>query len=703
MNLTWRAHGAARIGAGLGCDPDLPEELPDALREQLTRAEVSEEDAHLAWELARLANLPPVDHQALMILILLTQDALARGSTRLAIDDRTQLIEQACTLGADEATATRMVSLLDRTDEAPLNALFGEDRPLVIAENHLYHQRLRAVERRLVRRVVERLGRPAAELDSSAAIERLRRSPSLTSAGPLVLTAEQEEAVHLALRSPLTVISGGPGTGKTSIVVAILRAAVGLGKLEPPSIALAAPTGKAADRMRRAIDGILSAVTDPTVEDRLLAATLPAPRTLHRLLGYSPSRGSFRHHADNPLSERLVVVDESSMVDVFLVERLLESLHERAQLVLIGDAEQLPSVAAGAVFRDLGGASCVPSVTLTESHRMDPRRPEGFNVLSVAARINAGETPALVAPALASSEVDGTEGSMLPSDPRCIGRLDAPPEDPDRLRGVFLFEPRRSLDRESLLDAWYRRRVEGSAELARMARRTWSTEEGRLTDAAVAGLFDFMERARLLCVTRSAARPTGVDAVNASLHRRHAEALGVPAIPGRLLAGEPLLVTRNDYERNLFNGDQGVVLWTRGEHDPAPRLSAVFRRETGFSAHPIEVVRPSIDLGFATTVHKAQGSEHDGVALLLPDTDSPRLLTREIVYTAVTRARRSVLVVGSHALLRRAVTRRIVRSSGVRTSLEEHTREGASPSSRSPADEEGSSKPGAAGQDPGHG
>ncbi|HJL18316.1 MAG TPA: AAA family ATPase [Sandaracinaceae bacterium LLY-WYZ-13_1] len=660
MTLGWRAHGAARVAAGLGPDPGLPPELPEAMREQLLGAELSEEDVHLAWELARLApGLSARDHLALTMLAVLTQEALSRGSTRLAIGDREALAARARTLGADADLAARAAALLDRVDEPPLDAVFGPDRPLVIEGAHLYHQRLRAVETRLAARVAERVAHAVAPIDAAEALARLRAHPAVTPAGPLVLTEEQEAAIRAALEGPLTVISGGPGTGKTSIVVAILRAAVLAPAiaLDPSSIALAAPTGKAADRMRQAIDGALAMVADPTEADARLRRALPPPRTLHRLLGFSPSRGGFRHHADNPLAERLVVVDESSMVDVFLMERLVASLHPAARLVLLGDAEQLPSVAAGAVFRDLGRAPRVPSVRLTQSHRMDPRRPEGFNVLRVAAQVNEGRTPPLVPPA------DG-----LPADLEAIGRVQTLPEPLDALGGVFLHDPPSRREREAFLDAWYRDRF-GDPDQRAMASRTWAREEGRLTDGAVGALFDAMERARLLCVTRSATRPTGVEAVNESLHRRHANATGAP--PGaRWTAGEPLLVMRNDYERGLFNGDQGLVLWTRGEDDPSPRPSAVFRRDDGFAAHPLEAVRSSVELGFATTVHKAQGSEHDAVALLLPETDSPRLLTREIVYTAITRARRAVLVVGRRALLERAVERRVERSTGVRERLE---------------------------------
>jgi exodeoxyribonuclease V alpha subunit len=340
------------------------------------------------------------------------------------------------------------------------------------------------------------------------------------------------------------------------------------------------------------------------------------------------------------------------------MERLVSSLLGDARLVLLGDAEQLPSVAAGAVFRDLGRAPGVPTVSLTTSHRMDPSLPEGSNILQVAARVNAGVMPDRVPP------VDGARG-LLPSRLDAVGVLDALPDDPDRLGGVFFFEPDGALARERFIDFWLTHRARGPRAIQALAEATWPRDGGRIADEASAELeplFVHLERARLLCVTRSAARPTGVDAVNAALHRRFADARG--AGTALLLPGEPVLVTKNDYKRALFNGDQGVVLFTEAAGEGL-RPCAVFRSDDGFAAHPLEAVRGSIDLGFATTVHKAQGSEHDAVALLLPETDSPRLLTREIVYTAITRARRSVLVVGSPELFARAAARRVERETGI--------------------------------------
>jgi exodeoxyribonuclease V alpha subunit len=614
---TLHPHGAARVAAGFGTDPALPPPLPDAVREALSRAELGEEEAHFAWELARAAGAGE-HHLAVVAIALVTQDALSRGSTRVPRDPA-WLSEQARALGFPPEVLAAIPAAL----ASPLFGAPGERRPMVLDGAHLYQERLLALEVGLCRLLAARLARPSdVPPRIASALE------SIATLGGVTLTDEQLGAVRAALSSPLCVVSGGPGTGKTSVVVAILRAALESGLMDAPSaIGLAAPTGKAADRLRRSI-----------ARDPELAASLPSPGTLHRLLGYSPSRGAFHHHRGNPLAQRLVIVDESSMIDVFLMERLVASLREDAHLVLLGDAEQLPSVAAGAVFRDLGRASAVRSVVLTRSHRMDPRRPDGLEIGTAAAAVNRGEMPR-------------------------ARSLHALPDRLDDLSGIALFEPDGPLGRERFLELWLEH-----VALDRSVEDTWPTAEGRISDAAaLEPFFAHLERSRLLCITRSPLRPTGADAINASLHRRRAAQRRSGA--GLLFAGEPVLVHTNDYERGLWNGDQGMILWTQSAGE-APRASAVFRQDAGFVAHPLESVRAAIELGYATTVHKAQGSEHERVALLLPETDSPRLLAREIVYTAITRARRSVLIVGSAELLARAAARKIERETGIAERLE---------------------------------
>ena len=614
MTLPWHAHGAARVAAGLARvgTPYLgAATLPESMQEALARADVSPAEQHLAWELSRGApELSPPDRLALEGLVLLLFEALARGSTRVAL---AQLPARAALILGDRELGHRMQAC---AQDGTFDRLVGPDRPMCIERGFVYSDRVLAVEVRLAGRIraqLERGAGAAPEARRRALADVLER-PAIGPRGPVVLNAGQRRAVESALDARLLVISGGPGTGKTSVVVSILRAAVASGSVGPGSIALAAPTGKAADRMRGAIESALAGIEDPLPTDAILATELPTPRTLHRLLAYSPALRRFRRGAQSPLSERLVVLDESSMIDVFMMERVLAALHPSAQLILLGDTQQLPSVAAGAVFRDLSGR--VPSVHLEESHRVDPARPEGAHILEVAGAFNRGVTPTLDGPGVRLLEADAS-------------------------------------GREGFLRAWFER-----VSLGASARRTFDSGSDGLGDrAGLERLFTASERAILLCITRRGWRPSSVRSVNAALHREATDDV-------RWVAGEPVVVGRNDYERGVFNGDRGLLLWVARAPERA-RLCAVFRQADGFVAHPLETIRSSLELGWATTVHKAQGSEFDEVALLLPERDHPRLLTREVIYTAVTRARRGVQIIGSLALLSRAVTRQIHRSTGI--------------------------------------
>ncbi|MGE0789178.1 MAG: ATP-dependent RecD-like DNA helicase [Sandaracinaceae bacterium] len=626
MSDAWRGDGAARaaIAGPRGW-------LSPSTIEALERGDLSLDRAHVAWELVTRAG----GSAAEVGLALLLELRLSAGSTRLDLDDAAA-IEAAARLGLgadrDGARAIADVAAGWRTLLDDPRGLVGPSSgvtPLVVDGPHLYAHRIWASEVRLTHRLARLAAWRRDEDEVSRALAALEAAPSIG----IELNPEQRGAVRLALASGLSVVRGAPGTGKTSVVVAILRAAVRAG-IAPSQIGVAAPTGKAAQRVLHAIARSLDQILAPDDHDRALVLGLAEPRTLHRLLGYSPRRGRFHHHAHNRLAERLVLVDESSMVDVVLMEALVSALPEGAQLVLLGDADQLPSVDAGSVFRDLGECDEVPRVTLIRSHRVDPDRPEGLNILSVARAVHEGKREPLCA-AVRKSASD----PLRPVEPDRIARLDA--LEPGPLAGVFHHPG--SLD---AFLAWWRART------VLQSVRPVSLDERDVLDP----WFDALERARLLAVTREPARSTGADALNAQLHR-----MSFGRGPAR--PGEPLSVQRNDYERALFNGDQGLLLDVRT--DTGPRPMGVFRRVSGYVAHRYEAIEDRVTLGYASTVHRAQGSEHDEVALVLPTTDSPRLLTREVVYTAITRARRAVVIVGDLALFDRALTRTIERSSGV--------------------------------------
>lgn len=651
--------GTARAFVTGAPPPLAPAALLDERGADARRDEITDDRIFLAIEIARLATgLSPDEERALAFVVLATLAELARGSTRLPIASVSAALERLGAPGDVRARARALVDEMRGPSErlSPLAGGHGDYRPLVIDDDCIYHQRMRELEVRVAQLLALRLRAPRIASRRAAAeraVAEVVASPPLVRGKKLRLSAEQRRAIEAALEAPMTVISGGPGTGKTSIVVSILRALVRIGDVPVESIALAAPTGRAADRMRRSIEQALRALAQPAFEDLKLLRAVPPARTLHRLLGYSPRSGRYRHHEQNRLAERFVLVDESSMIDLALTDRLLRALRPEAQLVLLGDADQLPSVEAGAVFRDLSEHAGDRAALLTQSHRMDPKDPSGRAVLTIAKRIDQGKADALFTP--------GRDG---------IAVVDRARAGEVAFDAVELVRIATSAERDEVWERWWRERVR-TADAARLVGRRWHLDDGafRADDvAALRQLFAHMESARILCITRSDVRPSGVGAVNAWFHdraqrptRRRA---GAPPSP---LAGEPVIVTHNDYDKALFNGDQGVVLEV--ESAGHRRLAAVFRRDPGFVAFPLEAVRPLIELAYATTVHKAQGSEHVHVAVVLPEDPEHPLLTREILYTAVTRASRSVLFVGSPEALRSGTTSRIDRHTGLASRL----------------------------------
>ena len=418
---------------------------------------------------------------------------------------------------------------------------------------------------------------------------------------------EQRTAAEIAVSQRLTVLTGGPGTGKTTTVARLL--ALFTGGADSPArvrIALAAPTGKAAARLHEAVQIEIDKL-DAVDQQRIsgLKAT-----TLHRLLGNRPDTSSrFRHHRGNRLPHDVIVVDETSMVSLTMMARLLEAVRPEARLLLVGDADQLASVDAGAVLADLvdglgeGGRGRVAA--LTTSHRF------GESIGALASAIRDGDADAAL--------------DVLRAGGEHIEWIDT--EDPtDDLRNVLLPHARRL------------------------------REAAVLGDAAAALVT--LDEHRLLCAHRRG--PYGVAHWNRQIERWLAEATGEP-IWSAWYAGRPVLVTANDYGLGLYNGDTGVTVV--GESG--------LRAVVATAGQPREFATSrlsDVDTMHAMTIHKSQGSQASEVTVLSPPVDS-RLLSRELFYTAVTRAKAKVRIVGSEASMRGAIDRRAVRASGLATRL----------------------------------
>jgi exodeoxyribonuclease V alpha subunit len=616
---------------------------------------------------AEIAALEPVlDDDARIALILLVLAALAaveEGSTRFPATGKTAAAPMAATIAAlvgggasareRERAAANIGKLLDSNSAASVIGRSEDDfRPLLFLRPWIYVHRILAAERALATRLAALLKNAPSIRANAAAITKalgeVTAKPPVPNAGALQLTREQCEAIRAAADSRLAVISGGPGTGKTSVVAAILRVLARLG-VEPGDIALAAPTGKAAFRMKAAVFEALSQIRGPAPADAALLAARPDAATIHRLLGYSPESGRFRHHRNNPISASVVIVDESSMLDLALMERLAGALRDDARLVLLGDANQLPSVAAGAVLRDLlaacesgerAAAKAMSGVVLSRNFRASGAG--GAAISAAAEAINAGDaefTGCAPARRESAAEVKFEGVEVIASGSGVLG---------------------------AFLDRWHRERLFDTPKVGAELDAELAEGDGGFAGADLERLrrvFDHFSRARILCITRQFAG--GAERINEWMHERTAaRQAGRRWTRSRFFPGEPLMVLRNDYERGLFNGDQGVALTVRRAGADGAAAMAVFARGENFAAFPIEMLADRLELCYAMTVHKAQGSEFDTVAVVLPEKPLA-MMTREILYTAVTRSRKSVVLIGAEERLREAIGRASERFSGL--------------------------------------
>lgn len=509
--------------------------------------------------------------------------------------------------------------------------------PLILdPDNRLYLHRYFDYERRLARRLMQAATAPPRPV--SAAARDLLQTLFPPSADSEV--DWQKIAAAMALRNGLTVISGGPGTGKTTTVVNLLACLI---TQDPHSrIALAAPTGKAAARMTEAIRQRAEHLPEA------LREKLPSESsTIHRLLGANPGLGRFTFHAGNPLPIDALIVDEASMLDLALATRLLEAVPPSARIILLGDKDQLAAVESGAVFAEL----CADT-TLSDSCRRD------LAALCALApeRI---VTPALVQPsALRDAAVWLTRNYRFAAGSG-IGRL---AQDINQGRAQEAMAWLELGDDPSV--QWLQ---PGKDASERMLAPVLAGYEPYLdavgrdptdVDAVTRAFNQF----RTLCAVRQG--PSGVTAVNDQLGRHARQALGAvnaPSHDGRSPwhVGRPVMVLRNDYVHKLFNGDIGIAL------PDADGELAVFFPDGEQGYRPVPPVRmPEHETAFAMTVHKAQGSEFDAVMVLLPQQRS-RVVTRELLYTAVTRARSRVTVSASAEVLAAAIESRSRRYSGL--------------------------------------
>jgi len=516
----------------------------------------------------------------------------------------------------------------------------GEYKPLILDDrSRLYLFRYWEYQEKLADSIRRRIHDTDVDIGIGLLKEELIRLFPFNEAGKINW---QRVAAFTALTKQFCVISGGPGTGKTSIVATILALLLKQAESERRRIALIAPTGKAATKLQEAIRSMKTKLPCPnSIKEKIPEEA----STIHRMLGSIPDSPYFRHNAKNTLPVDVVVVDEASMVDLALMSKLIQALPLQARIILLGDKDQLASVEAGAVLGDI----CDTGTEHSFSHSFCKNCKEvtGYTIHTQ----QNGTPESEIRDCIIELEKNYRFGSDSG-----IGAVSYAVNTGDGDRAIKLMKGGKYGD-----ITW--KNLPHPNDLPQVIKATIIQGYGEYLRARDPfEVFQVFERFQILCALREG--PFGVAALNILAEQILREE-GLINPDRRWYPGCPVLITRNDYTLRLFNGDMGIVL-----SDPSANneLRVFFPSPDGTvkKFHPFRL--PEHETVYAMTVHKSQGSEFDKVLLVLPDRESP-VLTRELIYTSITRAKKNVEIWGNENVFCTAVSRYIERTSGLRDAL----------------------------------
>lgn len=590
-------------------------------------------DIQLAQYLGRIAGETCSE---VLQMVALVNNRLGAGDICLDLNRYAEFVaglqEENNSFSITSSSKTAHTALL----QSPLIGAPGQNTPLIFERGRLYLERYWQFEQTLASLLALRIGSWSQDLDYE-----------LLAAGLNRLFPPQDKnidwqrvAAAIAVLRPFCVISGGPGTGKTHTVTAILALVVEQALAHTPErlprIALGVPTGKAAARLTQSIrDRKEKLQLAPQV-----AAALPTEaQTLHRLLGVKPGTGQPAYHSNTQLPLDILVVDEASMLDLPMMARLLQALPTKARLIMLGDKHQLASVEAGAVFSDLCGQRTQWGYAADLCAKL--QRVANVSLPDV------GTTP----PAMAGHQVVLQDSHRFKIDSG-IGKLAAMVNRGDAAGVNACFTSGQYSD-IALMSG-------NLTELAALLQQLFLPVYRQILDAPTptAALQTF-NQLRVLCAVREG--QFGVTAINKLVEAILAQA-GLIKPGTAMYAGRPVLVTANDYTQRLYNGDVGLLLPDPAAA-PSSTLRAFFDTQDGVKSVPPARI-PAHETVYAMTVHKSQGSEFDEVLLILPQTRS-QVVTRELVYTGLTRAKQRVIVAATLERMAAAIELVSLRASGL--------------------------------------
>ncbi len=535
-------------------------------------------DMVFARFLSERSLLDPTQKQAFENIVMSLSFEQSQGHSCIQIDDEAKTLIIASGL-----------ALIDTNSHDTTTTL-----PLAIEQDRLYLHRYWLYESRLAQQLskitqLKVSNKPKTTADFSTLLDKYF--------GNSETIDWQLAAATMAINQAFCMITGGPGTGKTTTVVKILALLQELSD-QPLLIALAAPTGKAAMRLQESIGFNKAAL--PCIA-AIKSAIPESVTTLHRLLGAKPPSPYFRHNAKQPLVYDLVVVDEASMVDLALMSKLVEALKPGARLILLGDKDQLASVESGAVLADLTTALPQQTLELQKSHRFDE------DIKNLATAIN--------------QQQDLEAWRLLQTGNKNIALLET---------DLIDYISKQQID--------YLRLITARAEFS--------------------DIYKAFNRFQALCATRLGKNSVSDinHAVELSLSNKK-----LIHLSGLWYCGRPIMITQNNAALQLYNGDIGICLRDKEQED---QLRVFFQRADGSIKKYLPARIPHCETVFAMTIHKSQGSEFEEVLIILPETISP-VLTKELLYTAITRAKKTIKLVTNEAVFSSTVRQRVQRVTGL--------------------------------------
>lgn len=509
-------------------------------------------------------------------------------------------------------------------------------KPLILDEaGRLYLHKLWHYENNLAEQLIKRSRQQAKAIDIELLRDGLQRLFDLSEGE----TDWQAVAAASSVKNKLSIISGGPGTGKTSTVVRVLVLLMEQARSRNSTlnIALTAPTGKAAGRLK---NSIVSARDELEISEEIREGIPEKAKTLHQLLGARRHTSSFRHDKDNPLPYDLIIIDEASMVDQALMSKLMNALLEDTRLILLGDKDQLASVEAGSVLGDI----CDKNRNQLSSEMAEWLERVSLDI--------PGES-VIPAPMPLTDNITLLTKSYRFKERSGIAQLAQSINDSNPEQALAVLQSPKNKD-TSLIPI----EDQNSLEQA-LKTRVYPYFRNIMGSNSAGEALEAFNAFRILSAHRKG--PWGVEYLNQLVEKILIQERLVPKY-NRWYTGKPVIVNENDYKLGLHNGDTGICF-----PDEDGQLKVFFRHEN--TIRTIAPGRlPKYDSAFALTVHKSQGSEFDELLLILPDNTS-KVLSRELIYTAITRARKTIAIAGSESVLNYSISKQLQRSSGLRDHL----------------------------------